>query len=72
MKHKVADPARQARIEQHRREWRERMDAKRDGVTERAEARALRSCQQQLQYLDSRLGPGVGAKKERARLAGGD
>lgn len=57
------------KIEQHRREWREKMDAKRDAETERAEARALRTPQQQLHYLDDRLGRGVGAKKERDRLA---
>ncbi len=35
----------------------------------RAEARASRSASQQIDVLDKRLGKGLGAKKERAKLA---
>jgi hypothetical protein len=37
-------------------------------VAELAKARATRSPQQQLAVLDAKLGVGIGAKKERARL----
>lgn len=43
--------------------------AKRARAKEMAEARALRTPQEQLQRLDKLLGVGVGAKRERARLS---
>ena len=47
----------------------ERVLAKANGVEERAAARALRTPVQQIAELNRRLGNGVGAKKERERLA---
>ena len=43
-------------------------ERRRDAAEERAEARAARSPQQQLERLDALLGEGTGAVKERARL----
>ena len=43
-------------------------ERRRDAAEERAEARAARSPQQQLERLDALLGEGAGAVKERARL----
>jgi hypothetical protein len=43
--------------------------AKRAEATERNEAWASMSAQKQLAELDRRLGKGVGARKQRARLA---
>lgn len=53
---------------------RERWDAKsgqgkRDREATRLTARASRTPEQQLAELDRRLGNGIGAKKERARLS---
>jgi hypothetical protein len=47
-----------------------RVPQRRIDAAERAEARSNRSPQQQLARLDALLGEGVGATKERARLAG--
>ncbi len=44
------------------------IERRRDAAQERAEARASRSAQQQLELLDDLLGKGEGAGKERARL----
>lgn len=46
----------------------DRPENRRKEATTRQEERAARSPQQQLDRLDSILGEGVGAKKERARL----
>jgi len=43
-------------------------DRRREAAEDRAEARANRTAQQQLDKLDALLGEGVGAVKERARL----
>jgi hypothetical protein len=43
-------------------------DRRRDDAEERAEQRANRTAQQQLDKLDALLGEGVGAVKERALL----
>lgn len=46
----------------------DRKEIRCDGVRERTEARATLSAADQLARLDRRLGKGVGAKRERARL----
>ena len=43
-------------------------EGRREAAAELREARAKRSHQQQLDTLDAKLGKGVGAQKERARL----
>ena len=43
---------------------------RRDAADDREIDRSVRSAQEQLAILDERLGKGVGAKKERARLEG--
>ena len=48
---------------------RERREQLRAIADENAEARASRTNKQQLAMLDKRLGKGIGAKKERKRLA---
>jgi len=45
-----------------------RLEQLRAEATERAEVRAGRSIEEQVAVLDQRLGVGVGASKERARL----
>lgn len=54
-----------------RRIWRnsETIAIAREQAKERQEARDKRTAQEQLDLLDKRLGKGVGAKRERARLA---
>lgn len=54
--------------EAHRARWRQRQADKRSGIEARATARARRSPADQLAMLDARLGAGVGAVRERARL----
>ena len=44
-------------------------EERREAATKLREARAQRSHQEQLDILDAKLGKGVGAKKERSRLA---
>jgi len=46
----------------------ERKDQRRKDAQVRAEQRGLLTPQQQIDRLDKRLGAGVGAKKERAKL----
>lgn len=48
--------------------WQEKQAAKLATLKDNQEARAKRTPQQQLDLLDAKLGEGVGAKKERARL----
>lgn len=48
--------------------WAARQTLKRETVTKNQEARSKRSPKEQLALLDERLGAGVGAAKERARL----
>lgn len=48
--------------------WFDHDDAVLDGADDRTAARAKRSPQQQLKVLDDRLGRGVGARNERAKL----
>jgi len=50
------------------RKGQEDRERRRDAAEERAEARANRTAQQQLERLDALLGEGNGAAKERARL----
>ena len=45
-------------------------DSRRTEVVERQEVRNSRTVPEQLALLDERLGKGLGAKKERARLTG--
>jgi len=45
-----------------------RVQARREAAAEMAEARSNRTDEQQLARLDSMLGEGMGARKERARL----
>lgn len=52
----------------NRKNFEARVDVKREEAQERAQVRAKRTPQQQLDLLDARLGKGVGAKKERAKL----
>lgn len=44
------------------------IERRRNAAEERAESRASRTAQQQLELLDERLGKEAGAYKERARL----
>lgn len=44
---------------------------RREAATMRQELRAMRNDEDQISWLDERLGSGQGAHKERARLGGG-
>jgi|GEM_PF-2529952 len=48
--------------------WQERQEEKRQIIEENQTARLNRSAKEQLARLDARLGKGVGAVKERAKL----
>ena len=48
---------------------RHRKEARRAAAEEMAEERSKRSSKEQLALLDQRLGKGMGARKERAKLA---
>lgn len=48
--------------------WTERQEIKMETVKLNQEARAKRSPEEQLDVLDKKLGKGIGAKKERAKL----
>ena len=48
--------------------WQERQEEKRELAEENAHKRRGRSAKEQLSELNFRLGDGVGAKRERARL----
>lgn len=52
----------------HRARWSFQKQEKQMRAKERAKERAKRTPLQQLKMLDDRLGKGVGARKERARL----
>jgi len=66
---RVADPAKQQRILAHREKWNLKQAAKQELREEYLAAAAGRTPAQQLQVLDRRLGVGVGAVRERAKLA---
>lgn len=60
--------SREERIAQHRREWNEKQEAKKERAKEIRAAAAKRSPREQLIRLDQRRGQRKGAKRERARL----
>lgn len=47
-----------------------RVESRKSGAAKRAADRMVRSAQDQINVLDKRLGIGIGAFKERARLQG--
>lgn len=61
--------ARDENIQKARALYRGRQEAKAQGIALRADQRAQRGPVAQLRELDRRLGAGLGAKRERARLA---
>lgn len=65
----MSKPNREANILAHRRAWTERQENKREIRESNLAERAKRSPKQQLAVLDRRLGKGIGAKRERAKLA---
>lgn len=66
---KPVNPKRAENIAKAQAHWSKGQDRKEANRIKREEAAAIRSPQEQIKRLDSRLGIGVGAEKERARLA---
>jgi uncharacterized protein YecT (DUF1311 family) len=62
-RHRTSEASRETRSARQKKD-----DAKLNGAYRRQKASVQRTPQQQLRQLDERLGVGVGAKKERARL----